>query len=105
MVSHEIGALLLVLYPNFVVFFPNFENSPPKIAPNFFGICWIDEVLLDLIHGFAWFPVYLAFPPPSPPFPPQNPPISCIFPRISAQIRPPRAPGPPVHPPLTTPGS
>ena len=62
MVSHEIGAPLLVLYLNFVVFFPKFENSPPKIAPIFFVIFWFDVVLLILIHGFAWFRVDLASP-------------------------------------------
>ena len=29
-------------------------------------ICWFDDVLLILIHGFAWFRVDLAFPEVSP---------------------------------------
>ena len=32
------------------------------MAANVFVICWYDEVLLDLNHGFAWFQVDLAFP-------------------------------------------
>ena len=31
-------------------------------------ICWFDDVLLILIHGFAWFQVDLAFPQVSPSF-------------------------------------
>ena len=41
---------------------------PTKNSPNFFVICWFEEVLLDLIHGFAWFRVDLAFPQVSPSF-------------------------------------
>ena len=50
------------------MFFPKFENSPPKIAPKNFVICWFDEILLILIRGFAWFQVDLAFPQVSPSF-------------------------------------
>jgi hypothetical protein len=31
-------------------------------------ICWFDDVLLILIHGFTWFQVDLAFPQVSPSF-------------------------------------
>ena len=34
----------------------------------FFVICWFDDVLLILIHGFAWFRVDLAYPEVSPSF-------------------------------------
>ena len=44
------------------------SKSPPKIAPNFFVICWFDDVLLILIHGFALFRVDLASPQLSPSF-------------------------------------
>ena len=43
-------------------FFPKFKNSPPKIAPFFFVICWFHDVLLFLIHGFVVSQVGLAFP-------------------------------------------
>ena len=35
------------------------SKIPTKNSPNFFVICWFDEVLLDLIDGFAWFQVDL----------------------------------------------
>ena len=57
----------------FVDFVPNskipHKNSPP---PNFFVICWCDEVLLDLVHGFHVLQVDLAFPHLFPNFHPQN---------------------------------
>ena len=43
------------------------SKIPTKNSPNFFVICWFDEVLLILIHGFAWFRVDLACPQFSPP--------------------------------------
>ena len=44
------------------------SKIPTKNSPNFFVICWFDKVLLDLIHGFAWFQVDLASPQVSPSF-------------------------------------
>ena len=64
----RIWSLPNVFQPCFVVFFPKFENSPPKIAPKNFVICWFDDILLILIRGFAWFQVDLAFPQVSPSF-------------------------------------
>ena len=52
---------------NFVVFIL-IQKFPTKMAPIFFVICWFDEVLLILIHGFAWFQVDLASPQVSPSF-------------------------------------
>ena len=43
------------------------SKIPTKNSPNFFLICWFDEVLLILIHGFAWFRVDLPSPHVSPP--------------------------------------
>ena len=43
------------------------SKIPTKNSPNFFVICWFDDALLILIHGFAWFRVDLASPQVSPP--------------------------------------
>src|SRR3990170_261594 len=61
------------------------SKIPTKNSPNFFVICWFDDVLLILIRGFAWFRVDLASPKVSPPSIHK---ISSILPRkssISAQ--------------------
>ena len=46
---------------DFVVFVLN-PKIPTENSPNFFVICWCDEVLLDLIHGSTLLRVDLAFP-------------------------------------------
>ena len=49
------------------------QKFPPKNSPNFFlWFVGFDDVLLDFIHGFAWFQVDLAFPHLFPSIHPQN---------------------------------
>ena len=77
--------LPLFFYLDFVVFVLN-PKIPTKNSPNFFFvICWFDDVLLILIHGFAWFRVDLASPQVSPPSIHK---ISSNLPRKSPHFRP-----------------
>ncbi len=72
---------------------PARPGHPAKNCPNFFVICWCDEVLLDLIRGFRVLQVDLAFPHLFPIFHPQN------LPNFAPDLTSPRG----VHPRIPSP--
>ena len=61
-VDHVFGSFTPCFLAYFCCVLPQIQKSPSKIAPNFFVICWFDDVLLILIREFIVLQVDLAFP-------------------------------------------